>query len=72
MTEPVPSNQWGVTESFKTLEQVTEGSSAAVGAMSFLRTHIKRLETALSGIQSCSTCERCRGAATRALNGERV
>ena len=31
--------------------------------------HIERLETALRGIQSCSTCEACRGAATLALGG---
>lgn len=30
---------------------------------------IERLEVALCGIQSCSTCEACRGAATRALGG---
>lgn len=30
---------------------------------------IHRLQTALRGIQSCSTCEACRGAATRALAG---
>lgn len=31
---------------------------------------IDKLETALTGIQSCSTCEACRGAATRALGGK--
>lgn len=30
---------------------------------------IERLRTALTGIQSCSTCEACRGAATLALGG---
>lgn len=30
---------------------------------------IERLQTALRGIQSCSTCEACRGAATLALGG---
>jgi hypothetical protein len=31
---------------------------------------IERLRTALRGIQSCSACEACRGAADRALGGE--
>lgn len=30
---------------------------------------IHRLRTTLTGIQSCATCEVCRGAATRALGG---
>lgn len=34
-----------------------------------LQMEIDRLQTALRGVQSCSTCEACRGAATRALRG---
>jgi len=37
----VPTNEWGVNEAFKTLEQLTVGSSSAVGAMAFLRRHIE-------------------------------
>lgn len=65
--EQASPNEWGVTEAFKTLEQMTAGSSAAVGAMSFLRQRIERVETALRGVQSCSTCEACQGAATLVL-----
>lgn len=33
---------------------------------------IERLRTALTGVQSCSTCEACRGAATLALGGAKA
>lgn len=41
--EQRPSNEWGIAEAFKTLKQLTEGSSAAVGAMGFLRVELTRL-----------------------------
>jgi len=42
MADSVASNEWGIAEAFKTLEQLTDGSSAAVGAMRFLRGEIER------------------------------
>jgi hypothetical protein len=30
---------------------------------------VERLQTTLRGVQSCGTCEACRGAATQALSG---
>lgn len=58
MTDQVPSNEWGVAEAFKTLEAMTAGSSAAIGAMAFLRAHIKRLNKPAHERESphCSTC----------------
>lgn len=71
MTDPVPSK-----------ESATPRTDAAQGAWELhgdrwvLADFAKQLEreltaarTALRGIQSCSTCEACRGAATLALGG---
>jgi hypothetical protein len=51
MTDPVPSNQWGIDEAFKTLESLSEGSSAAKGAMSFLRQQIDRLQQRCADVE---------------------
>jgi hypothetical protein len=66
MTDPVPSNQWGIDEAFKTLESLTEGSSAAKGAMRFLRSQIERQSASEPCVhqwpdepQPWDTCKRC-------------
>ena len=55
MTEQVPSNQWGIDEAFKTLESLTEGSSAAKGAMRFLRSQLSKPAHERE-MPHCSTC----------------
>jgi hypothetical protein len=55
MTDPVPSKK---------------KFTLTVGGEEYVRSDwVERIETALRGIQSCSTCEACRGAATLALGG---
>jgi hypothetical protein len=55
MTDPVSSNQWGIDEAFKTLESLTEGSSAAKGAMRFLRSQLSKPAHEREP-PHCSTC----------------
>lgn len=57
MTDPVPSKELKVFELMR-----KAGFAEEVW-------WIRRLETALRGISTCSTCEACRGAATLALGG---
>jgi hypothetical protein len=57
MTDPVPSKELKV---FDLMRHAGFGEEVD---------WINRLETALRGVQSCSTCEACRGAATLALGG---
>lgn len=71
MTDPVPSK-----ESDTPRTDTAQGAWELHGDRWVLADFAKQLEreltaarTALRGIQSCSTCEACRGAATRALGG---
>lgn len=43
------------------------GSIRVAGRYVDLQDEVTRLRAALTGISTCSTCEACRGAATRAL-----
>ena len=45
-----PSNQWGIDEAFRTLESLTEHSSAAQGAMRFLRGEIARRQARIDAL----------------------
>lgn len=71
MTDPVPSK-----ESFDLLPTRLRIKAARGGVIPIhditlteAADEIERLQTALRGIASCSTCEACRGAATMALGG---
>jgi hypothetical protein len=73
MTDPVPSKERDI-EQMESLAGVANGTRDPRDydirtLADFAITRIERLRTALRGIQSCSTCERCRGAATLALGG---
>ena len=73
MTDPVPSKERDI-EQMESLAGVANGTRDPRDyeirkLADFAITRIESLHTALRGIQSCSTCEACRGAATLALGG---
>lgn len=74
MTDPVPSKDevWSDARIFDELGDYDPSLSRRDCEQIFKQAlgMIHRLQTALRGIQSCSTCEACRGTATRALGGE--
>lgn len=65
MGEQVPSKE-RVTQAM----DWAENYGHKFGDAYVLAQEVTRLRTALRGIQSCSTCEACRGAATLALGAE--
>lgn len=83
MTDPVPSKdllpftwEWDADARTWRLSMVEMGDGLLAGYDHLagyyerrLIEEIQRLRTALRGVQSCSTCEACRGAATLALGG---
>lgn len=77
MTDPVPSKEQ-VESATKCFTQANRCFSDGVcdyrncEAGRTLIEEIERLRTALRGVQSCSTCEACRGAATLALGGAKA
>ena len=60
MTDPVPSKE-------RVESALFWAGVAGHGDGYVLAQEVERLRTALRGIQSCSTCEVCRGVATRVL-----
>lgn len=62
-------NEW--VRRWAALQLAQEGTQSIAASTLFCEvvSEIGRLRAALRGVQSCSTCEACRGAATRALQG---
>lgn len=72
MTDPVPSKE-RVDQILGYLNQCADSQfryfEISPETSRELLAYMRSLQTALTGIQSCSTCEACRGAATIALGG---
>lgn len=73
-SEPLPSKDvsdlikyYPPYQGYKQGREVVEEGAVTI---CMLLAEIERLHTALRGVQSCSTCEACRGAATLALGGQ--
>lgn len=68
MTDPVPSKEWTLLAEGREYAEHLKGTNIpGYTVVEDLTNEIERLRNALRGIQSCSTCEACRGAATMAL-----